>query len=116
MSVTYTGMAPASYDVSTKGSLPLHGTVTAKGTDTATLDLKAKGTWNPQGLRIGTTVVTKITAPAADTYTGPEGGTQFFGPIYPGTWKITGKTLTVVWQGNNGGFHQQTTWVFTRVK
>jgi hypothetical protein len=116
MSVSYNGMAPASYDASGAGAGGLHGTATATGTDTATLDLKRAGVWQPRNLHVGTTVTVKMTVGPSSSYHGPEGVGQFFGPIYAGTWKINGNTLTVVWQGDNGGFHQQTTWTFIIVK
>jgi hypothetical protein len=117
MTVNYSGMAPASYTAkATYGPLNVHGKVSATGTDSGTLDLKRAGVWQPTNLKLGLVAVTRMDGGGVFQGRPGESTGNFIGPVLAGTWRIAGKTLTVVGDLKSDVGSQHSTWVFSRIR
>jgi hypothetical protein len=117
MTLTYNGMAATPYTITAGGTAWQRGTITAKGADTAILSLTSQGKWLPKNVSLSIVTAAHSEYPVVGTVTAPPGvpAAGFVGPVVPGTWTITGKTLTIVGNGTLRNVPRQSTWVFSRV-
>jgi hypothetical protein len=113
--VNHSSGAPGSFTLD-RPSFQQRGTITTRGTETATLDLKSPGAWRPLNAHIDITSSLHLTSPVDVELPGGLGFNEAGGGFYPGTWTITGKTLTVRTTVNSGDVTLHATWVWSRVK